>query len=304
MADTDQRAGLLYALAGFAILSVGDAIIKTMAGQWSPVAIAVLRFSVGALGLSAILLVREGKAAFRPQRPGLQLFRGFCLAMATICFFSAIFFMPLAEATALIFVAPIFTAILSGVILKEKVLPVTWLASIVALGGVMLVLRPNLAEIGWVALLPLGSASFFSAMMIANRLVAAEGSSLSMQAFIAMFAAPILVVAAALGHASGDPSFIAGWPPTSVIAKCLIVAVTASSAHWLVYIGTVRAGAAAVAPMSYVQLLVAIALGWAWFDNAPDGVTLLGSAIIIGAGLMIWLAGRHGSPQPPRPISD
>ena len=304
MADTDQRAGLLYALAGFAILSVGDAIIKTMAGQWSPVAIAALRFSAGAVGLSAILLMREGKAAFRPQRPGLQVFRGFCLAMATICFFSAIFFMPLAEATALIFVAPIFTAILSGAILKEKVLPVTWLASAIALGGVMLVLRPNLAEIGWVALLPLGSASFFSVMMIANRMVAAEGSSLSMQAFIAMFAAPILVLAAILGDVSGVPAFIAGWPSPDVVAKCLVVAVTASSAHWLVYIGTVRAGAAAVAPMSYVQLLVAIGLGWAWFDNAPDAVTLLGSAIIIGAGLIIWLAGRRRLPDALRPISD
>lgn len=304
MAQQDQRIGLLYALAGFAILSVGDAIIKTMAGQWSPVAIAALRFSAGAAGLSALLLIREGRSAFRPQRPLIQMFRGFCLAMATICFFSAIFYMPLAEATALIFVAPIFTAMLSGTILKEKVARVTWFASAIAFAGVILVLRPNLAEVGWIALLPLGSAMFFSFMMIANRAVATQGSSLSMQAFIALFAAPVLIAAAYLGKTSGIQMFAVGWPPAIVVAKCMLVAVTASSAHWMVYIGTAKAGAATVAPMTYVQLLVAIVLGWALFGSTPDLATLIGSAIIIAAGLLIWAGTRKATGDVTATISD
>ena len=65
----DERSGLLLALTGFALLSVGDAIIKTMAGQWSPLAVAALRFAIGAAALSALLLVTEGPAAFRPSKP-------------------------------------------------------------------------------------------------------------------------------------------------------------------------------------------------------------------------------------------
>mgnify|MGYP004134736429 CR=1 FL=1 len=67
-----------------------------------------------------------------------------------------------------------------------------------------------------------------------------------------------------------------------------VKACTASSAHWLVYIGTQRAGAATIAPTTYIQMLVATVLGWWWFGDVPDIVTLAGAAIIIGAGLILW----------------
>ncbi|MCH2487989.1 MAG: EamA/RhaT family transporter, partial [Erythrobacter sp.] len=94
----DDRSGLLLAAAGFASLSVGDAIVKTMAGEWSPLAVAALRFSIGAIGLALLLLMKEGRAGFRPRNHWLQIGRGACLAGATLCFFSAIFVMPLATA--------------------------------------------------------------------------------------------------------------------------------------------------------------------------------------------------------------
>ena len=292
----DERSGLLLALAGFALLSLGDAVIKTMSGEWSPIAVAALRFAFGAVGLSALLWARQGGGGFRPRRPWLQVVRGGCLAVATIGFFSAIFVMPLAEATALIFVAPVITALLSGPILGERVTPGTFLASIVAFGGVMLVLRPNLAELGWVALLPLGSAFFMSFLMLANRAVAQDGSPLSMQVFLAVIAAPVLIAAAAVGKATGIAELAVGWPDWSVAARCAFVALTASTAHWLVYLGTTRAGAATIAPMSYVQLLVATALGWLWFGDRPDAQSGLGAAVIIGAGLYLWRAGRMRQP--------
>ncbi|QYU69646.1 DMT family transporter [Leptolyngbya sp. 15MV] len=180
-----ERSGLLLALAGFALLSCGDAVIKSMAGQWSPIAVAALRFSIGAVGLSALLALREGTPAFRPRKPWLQVARGVCMAGATLCFFSAIFVMPLAEAMALSFVAPILTALLSGPLLGERVRPAVWLASAIAMGGVLMILRPNLGLLGPVALLPLASAVFFSLMVIANRASAGQGSALSMQVFLA-----------------------------------------------------------------------------------------------------------------------
>ena len=288
--EHDERTGIALAIAGFASLSLGDAIIKTMAGEWSPLAVAALRFTIGAAGLSLLLWRAEGASGFRPSHPRLQLARGFCLALATLCFFSAIFVMPLASAMALAFVAPIFTALFSGPLLGEKVRPATWLASAIALGGVALVLRPNLAELGLAALLPLASAFFFSLMVISNRASAGQGSALSMQAFIAIVAAPVLILAALLGHASGAPSLRIGMPDWSVVARCAIVAVTASAAHWLAYLDTMRAGASTIAPTTYVQMLVAIALGWWWFGDVPDAATLGGAAIIIGAGLVLWRA--------------
>ena len=124
-----ERSGILLAAAGFSSLSVGDAIVKTMAGEWSPLAVAALRFTIGAIALSLLLLRSEGPGAFRPRRPLLQVARGACLAGATLCFFSAVFVMQLAEAMALAFVSPVFVALLSGPLLKEKVRPAVWIAS-------------------------------------------------------------------------------------------------------------------------------------------------------------------------------
>ena len=283
-----ERKGILLALAGFICLSLGDAVIKTMSGEWSPLAVAALRYVFGALALGALLVRMEGRAGLRPSHPWLQVARGICVAGATLCFFCAIFVMPLASAMALAFVSPVLVALLSGPLLGEKVRPAVWLVSLIALGGVALVLRPNLAELGWVALLPLGSASFFALLVIANRASAGQGSVLSMQAYVAVVAAPPLILAAIAGHASGFPSLALTMPDWSVIARCAIVAVTASTAHWLTYLGTMRAGASTIAPTSYVQMLVATFMGWWWFDDLPDLLTLLGAASIIGAGLILW----------------
>ncbi|GAA4052775.1 DMT family transporter [Parerythrobacter jejuensis] len=294
----DDRSGLLFALAGFACLSVGDAVIKTISGEWSPIAVAALRFTFGAVGLAILLGMREGVAGFRPSHPWLQLGRGFCLAMATLGFFSAIFVMPLAEATALVFLAPILTALLSGPLLGEKVRPAVWIASVAAFVGVLVILRPNVAALGVTAFLPVGAAFFMALLMIANRAAAGQGSVLSMQAYMAISAAAILAVAAFIGRASGIEILQFGWPDLSIVLRCAVVAVTASTAHWLVFMGTTRAGAASIAPMTYVQLLVASALGWWWFDDSPDLGTLAGAAIIIGAGLFLWQQGRFSRIAP------
>jgi drug/metabolite transporter (DMT)-like permease len=296
--QSEERRGLLLALLGFALLSFGDAIIKTMAGQWSPLAVAALRFTIGASGLVALLYRVHGVSAFRPVQPWLQASRGLCAAGATLCFFSAIFVMPLAEAMSLSFISPVVTALLSRPLLGEKVRPVVWVASPLALLGVTLVLRPNLGEIGWLAALPLASATFFSLMVIANRASAGTGTPLAMQAYLAAIAAPVLLFAAWIGHASGADNLEVTTPELSVVARCAVVAVTASTAHYLIYLGTTRAGAATIAPTSYVQMLVAGGLGWWWFAEVPDLTAIVGASVIILAGLILWWNTAASHPAP------
>jgi drug/metabolite transporter (DMT)-like permease len=109
-----------------------------------------------------------------------------------------------------------------------------------------------------------------------------------MQFLVAMMAAPILVAAAGLFALSGVPQFQISVPPASVVVKCLAIACTATVAHLLIYMAVARASAALVAPMTYVQLLVAAALGWLLFGTAPDLSTVAGAALIIGGGLLLW----------------
>ncbi|MEL7199138.1 MAG: DMT family transporter [Pseudomonadota bacterium] len=290
------RAGLLYALAGFVSLGMGDAIIKSMAGAWPAYAVAALRFSIGALALSLWLWRSEGPKAFVPQNLWLQIARGFCLATASLLFFSAIYIMPMAEAVAISFISPILTQAFGGLLLKEPVRPQFFAVSLVALVGVFIVLRPNVVELGWVALLPLFSAVFFSLLLVANRASAGQGSGLSMQVFVAGFCAPFLILVCVGAKLSGIPAFDFGWPSWDVVLRCMIVAVTATTAHWLAYIGAAKAGAAAIAPAIYVQLLVAIVAGWMFFEDIPDVYTLAGSALIIAAGLYLWRVGVSDTP--------
>jgi drug/metabolite transporter (DMT)-like permease len=300
--NDQHRTGLGLAVAGFALLSVGDAVVKSMAEVWPAFAVAALRFSLGAAGLALLLLKSEGPRAFAPQQPWLQVGRGVCLAVASVSFFSAIYLMPLAEAMAIAFLSPVLTQVLAGVLLGERVEHRVWLASLVALCGVAIVLRPNLAELGLAALLPLISALFFALMMVANRASAGQGSALSMQVFIAGFCAPLLIAGAIMAKLSGVPALDFGWPRWDVVARCAIVAVTASTAHWLVYLGTAKAGAGQIAPAVYVQMLVAIVLGWWWFGDRPDIYTLAGAGLIVASGLYLWRGVSRGPPSRDLPI--
>jgi drug/metabolite transporter (DMT)-like permease len=282
------RSGLLFALGGFALLSCGDAIIKSIAGAWPGTAVAALRYSFAAGGLATFLFLKEGQAGFAFPRLDIQLLRGAAVAAATMLFFSSIFLMPLAEATAIGFTTPMITALLSAVFLKERTRPSTWIASIAAFSGVLIILRPNVAEMGIVALMPLAAAACMAVMMMGNRVVATAGSPLLMQFLASSVAVPFVVGAAIIGHYSGFEPLKVGPPDWTIIAKCAIVAVSATMAHILIFMGTMRASAAEIAPMTYVQLLIAMALGIALFGDWPDLMSLAGSAIIIGAGLFLW----------------
>ncbi len=291
MQQHNEKSGLLIAICGFAILSIGDAVVKSMAGAWPVTAVAALRFTIGASVLGALLVSRQGWAALWPARPLIQLARGTCLSISTLSFFSAIYVMPLAETMAITFFSPVLTAILSGPLLGERARPAVWIACAMALSGVVLILRPNFLELGWTATLPLVSAIFFSLLIILNRASALHGSALSMQFFLAAFTAPILVVAAFAVRATGIEGYDFSWPRVDVALRCAFVALTASTAHYLAFLGTTRAGAAQVAPATYVQILVASLLGWWWFDNVPDMLTLAGATVIIGSGLYLWRDG-------------
>lgn len=292
MTSSSARSGLLYALCGFALLSIGDAVIKSIAGAWPGTAVAALRYSIGAIGLGTLLFLKEGRQGFAMPLPKLQWLRGFSVAMATICFFSSIFLMPLADATAIGFTSPMITAIFSAIFLHERTHATKWIAIFVAFGGVLMIMRPNVMELGWVALLPLAAAMSMAFMIIGNRAVAGTGSPLLMQFLVASLAVPFILGAAFIGHFSGLEALHVGVPDWTIIARCTLVAVTASFGHWMIYMATTRASAAEIAPMTYVQLLIAVGLGILLFGDWPDLTSLAGAGIIVASGLILWRGSR------------
>ncbi|WP_225421465.1 DMT family transporter [Sphingomonas parva] len=289
-ARESARTALVIALCGFASLSCGDALVKSMAGQWPAPAVSALRYTFGAIGLAVMVALRHGRAGFVMPRPALQLGRGAAVAVATICFFIGVMVMPLADATAIQFTSPIITALLAPFVLGERTKRATWLATLLAFAGVLVVLRPNLYELGAVALFPIGAAVGMSWLMMFNRKAAGDAPVMVMQFLLALIAAPLLIAAAFVLGRLGI--FAIPAPSALVVAKCLGVALFATLGHTLIFAAVERADASIVAPMTYVQLLVAAGLGWLLFGDAPDATGFSGAALIIAGGLLLWRAQR------------
>jgi len=131
-----------------------------------------------------------------------------------------------------------------------------------------------------------------STLVICNRASAGKGSVLSMQFFMTAGAALLLVPASFIAGETGIAMLALEWHSWNVLARCVAITVTGTLGHALVYFGTTRAGAAHVAPATYVQLITASLLGWALFGNIPEPVTMLGAAIIVAAGMILWWDGR------------
>jgi len=289
----DERAGLLWVLAGFCTLSIGDAIVKGMTGEWPAPAMVFTRYIVGTIVLGALIAKREGIGALAPPRDVLQWVRGIAISFSAIGMFMAVWIMPLAEATTIAFTQPMITAVLAMIVLKEPARPSAWIATLIAFSGVIIVLRPNFEALGFGALLPLLGASGMAVTIIANRKVHGRASVLAMQYYMSITAMIFLFFAVLAGHFSGIERFHLTWPHWSVIARCAFIGVSASFAQWFIYMGTAKAGPGNVAPMTYGQLLMAVMFGALFFGDYPDFTSLIGAAIIIAAGLFLWQANKR-----------
>src|SRR5690606_4273616 len=119
-------------LTGFCTLSIGDAIIKGMAGDWPAPAMAATRYVVGTIVLAALLARSEGLQALRLPKDSLQWVRGIAIGLSAVGMFLAVWIMSLAEATTIFFIQPMITAVLAALLLGERARRSTWIATLVA----------------------------------------------------------------------------------------------------------------------------------------------------------------------------
>jgi drug/metabolite transporter (DMT)-like permease len=295
LAQSPRRA-LLMALAGFTILAIGDVVVKSMAALWPGSAIAALRYTMGATGLGILVLLRFGRSGFVLPKPWTQFGRGLAVGVATATFFLSLRVMPLADATAIVFTSPVWTLVLSFLFLRERPSGAVLVSILLASAGVLLILRPNLLAFGPEALLPLAAAVAMACLFMLNRRVGGLAPVIVMQFLVALMALPILFALAIFGHFSGDPAQVVTWPSPRVIAGCLIVAFTATCGHWCIFRATELASAATIAPMTYVQLLVALSAGALLFGDYPTMPMLAGAGLIICGGLWLWHKQRPKTP--------
>ena len=269
-----------------------DAIAKYMATfeAMSPAQVTFYRFLIQIVFTLPLLLTVAGGAALRPKRPWMNLLRGVLHGAASLCFFTAVKYMPLADVFAIYFVEPFILTAMSAAFLGEKVGWRRWLAIVVGFVGAMIVIQPSFALFGWTSLLPVACAFLFSLYLFMNRAIGEADSPLTMQTVAGFGGVLFMGTAILAGHTAGIGDFEPSLP-TSVLGVSLLITLGAMSgyAHLLVVRAFRLAPLSLLAPFQYFEIVSGVVLGYAIFGDFPSASKWLGIAIIVASGLfIIW----------------
>ena len=268
--------GIFLVCLGTVLLAGSDAAAKYLNEIMSPIAIAWTRYAVYA-AIMAVVVQRKGISSLRTQRPVLQLARGLFALASAVCFITSVKYLPLAEATAVTFIAPMFVTLLAVAILSEVVGWHRWAALVVGFVGVLIIVRPGYGTFEPAFLWPIGAALFWAAVTVITRMIAGVETAITTVAWSAV--AGFLAVTA-LWLWTG-PTL----PGPAAIAIGAIVGVLATAGQWLVVISSRYAEASALAPFTYTQLFWSCVLGYYVFNAIPDGWAIVGMIPIILSGL-------------------
>jgi drug/metabolite transporter (DMT)-like permease len=213
---------------------------------------------------------------------------GACLAAALLCLNAALTVMPIANAIAIFFVEPLILTVLSAVILKEKIGWRRIAAVVVGLIGAMIVIRPNWEEFGPTAALPLGTAVFFAFYVLINRIMTLGGKRLALQFWTGVASVAVIGVACLWGNSAGVGTLALSMPGIEATWLFLGMGALAVITHQMILLSLSMIPASVLAPMQYVEIVGAVLFGWWVFGDFPDGLTWVGTAIIILSGIYVF----------------
>lgn len=283
--------GMALAVVGALILPAMDAVAKHLgqSGAMSPGQITFFRFAVQMVFCFGWLLALGGFGALRSNRFGLNFVRGMLLGAASLFFFTAIKYMPLADAIAVFFVEPLILTLLSMIVLRETVGWRRIAAVIVGFGGALIVIQPSYAIFGPVSLLPLAAATFFAAYLLLNRVAGHTDSAMVMQYVSGLGGMAIVVAALAAGTILDVEDLSVGMPAEpGVWGLVLVMGLLGLVGHYLFVLAFQMAPASLLAPFQYIEIVSAAALGLALFAEFPTPSKWLGISIIVGSGLYVF----------------
>src|SRR5882724_9484666 len=287
-----RLAGIGLMLLGVFMFSFGDALGKFMVATYSVGQLLWLRACAALLLLLPVIW--QQRAAFLSlERPWLQLLRVILSTIEVAAFFVAVVYLPLADVITYYLACPIFVTALSAIILREQVGWRRWSAVVVGFCGVLIALQPSAQTVSWPALIALaGSFSFAVLMIVTRSLRATPDIVLAATQFAGTFSVG-LVLAPFAWRMPGlaDLSLF-------VLAGCISIAALLCTNRSLKL-----APASVVVPYQYSMIVWAVMFGYVVFGDVPSAATIVGAAIIIGAGLYIFIReqqlGRETAASPP-----
>ncbi len=279
---TDHRSarllGIGLMLLGVCLFSFGDALGKHLVSIYAVGQFLLLR-SIASLLLLSPLIWKNRAAYAKMEQPGWQLLRVTLSGSEVAFFFWAAIYLPLADIITYYLAAPIFVTAGSAIFLKEHVGWRRWIAVAVGFCGVLIALQPSPQSLSWPALIALmGSLSFAGLMLVTRSLRNTPDVVLASTQF-----ASTLVIGAVLAPfawVTPSPSHFGMF----MLAGCISIGALLSINRSLIL-----APASVVVPYQYSMIVWAVAFGYIVFGDVPSVATFIGAAVIIAAGLYIFV---------------
>jgi drug/metabolite transporter (DMT)-like permease len=276
------RALPVFLLAGFCLTSL-DTTAKYLVRDHSLFIVVWARYVGQMLIVAPFAWHRSGSGFWRTRALPLQLLRSTMLLGATVCFFAGLRYLPLAEGSAILFLAPIFIVMLSGPVLGERPPRARWIASITGFLGVLILLRPGSAIFHPATLLLFGAALCNAFYHMLTRKLTYE------DVYTTLFYSALV---GTIGL-----SLMLPWGLDEVRLTLhdggllLLLGLLAGLGHWFVIAAYLLAPASMMTPFTYVQMIWAVAYGYLIFGQLPDGWSALGIAVIVASG--VYLAAKE-----------
>ncbi len=278
------RALPVFLLAGFCLTSL-DTTAKYLVQDHALFLVVWARYVGQMLIVAPFAWQRSGRGFWRTRKLALQLLRSTMLLGATVCFFAGLRYLPLAEGSAILFLAPIFIVILSGPVLGERPTRARWVAAITGFVGVLILLRPGSAIFHPAAALLFGAAIFNALYHLLTRKLTNEDVYTTL-----FYSALVGTVVFSLMLPWGLDELRFTLRDGGLF---LLLGLLAGLGHWFVIATYILAPASLMTPFTYVQMIWAVLYGYLIFGQLPDGWSALGIAVIVLSGAYLAVKERR-----------
>lgn len=279
--------GIGMMIAFVAIAPLIDVAAKLASQEVTVTQVTFFRMVFQALLMAPVVLVLRQSLRLSRRMVWLQVLRSLMLIGSTYAFVGAVKVMPLADALAIVFVEPFILLALGALLFGDQVGPRRIAASVVGFVGALLVIQPNFAAFGAVALYPLATAVFFAFYMLLTRRVSREVAPEAMQFHTAWMGTALMLPVLALGHGAGIELLTLSNPPALVWWHLFGVGAAATVSHMAITYALRWAPSATLAPLHYLEIVNAVLFGWLFFGDWPNTLSWAGIVVIVASGLYI-----------------
>ncbi|MGV3581248.1 MAG: DMT family transporter [Methylophilus sp.] len=277
--------GVLLFISALLLFACMDTTTKYLASSYNVPLVIAIRYITHCMLMVILLAPSHGMKLLTTKRTGLVIIRGASLAIASLFMGLALQRMPVAETTAIVFLGPILVVLFAGLLLGERVRPFGWVAALIGFIGVLLVAHPDsgLDKTGTIfAFIVVGALVIYQ--LLSRVLVSTEET------------VSLLFYSALIGSIAYGTFLPWSWhgpaPSHWDVLLFLSMGVTGGLGHFLYTAAYRHASASLLAPMNYLQLLLAGLLGWLVFNHVPDTQSMIGMVVIILSGAIIAIKSR------------